>query len=94
MGKHVDGRSDLFSLGVVSYEMLTGVRPFQAKNIVEMLRMHEMHEPAPPSTLRADVPPAVDNIVLRALQRDRDERYQQGELMARDLRAVMHGMTS
>jgi serine/threonine-protein kinase len=90
IGQKVDGRSDLFSLGVVLYEMLTGARPFQAKNISEMLRMHETQTPAAPSAARADVPPAVDAIVLRALRRDLDQRYQQGEQMARDLRAAMH----
>jgi serine/threonine protein kinase len=92
IGQKVDGRSDLFSLGVVVYEVLTGVRPFQAKNISEMLRLHETHTPAAPSTVRADVPASVDAIVLRALQRDRAERYQKGEQMAKDLRAAMHGL--
>lgn len=94
IGQKVDGRSDLFSLGIVFYELLTGVRPFPAKNISEMLRFHETHQPAPPSTLHSDVPAAVDAIALRALQRDRTQRYQQGELMARDLRAAMHGLAN
>jgi len=94
VGQKVDRRSDLFSLGVVLYEILTGVRPYQARNISEMLRLHETLTPAPPSTLRADVPPSVDAIVLKSLQRDLAERYQQGEQMAKDLRAAMHGLTS
>jgi serine/threonine protein kinase len=93
-GAKVDRRSDIFSLGVVFFELLTGVRPFLAKNISEMLRLHETHQPPAPSTLRADVPPSIDAIALRALQRDLAQRYQQAEQMAGDLRAAMRGLAN
>ncbi len=91
-GSKVDGRSDLFSLGIVLYELLTGVRPFQAKNIAELIRLHESHQPAPPSTIRPEVPASCDALVARALHRELEARYQQGQDMARDLLVIMRSL--
>jgi serine/threonine protein kinase len=81
----LDGRSDVFGLGVVLWEMLTGQRLFAADN--EFLTMRNvLTQPVPaPSSKRAEVPAALDTIVARALQRDRDSRYATAQEMADDL---------
>ncbi len=72
----VDHRSDLYSVGVMLYEALTGSRPFQATSLFELLRKHVQEIPPPPRTTRPDLPPAVDAIVLRALEKDPARRFQ------------------
>jgi serine/threonine-protein kinase len=84
-----DARSDLFSLGVVLWEMLAGRRLFRGANDAETLRnVTEAVVPAP-STLRPDVPAALDFVVMRALERDPDRRYPSGQAMADDLEDVL-----
>ncbi len=85
----LDGRSDVFALGVVLWEMLTGQRLFAAEN--EFLTMRGvLTQPIPtPSTLRPQVPASLDAIVARALQRDRDKRYPDARVMADDLEQVL-----
>ncbi|HMQ11655.1 MAG TPA: serine/threonine-protein kinase [Oligoflexia bacterium] len=78
-GMEIDGRSDLFSLGVIMYELLTGRRLFKADSVPKALKMvREGHIP-PISELRPGLPASLENIVYRALQRDPNERYQSGE---------------
>jgi serine/threonine-protein kinase len=85
----LDGRVDLFGLGVVLWEMLAGKRLFRGKSELETLNnVLEMVVP-PPSSLRPDVPASLDAVVLRALERDRDKRYPNGQAMADDLEAVL-----
>ncbi len=74
-GLEVDARSDLYSLGVMLYELLTGRLPFTGDNPMSIISQHLYAAPAPPSTLRADIPPALDAIVLRLLAKKPDERF-------------------
>jgi eukaryotic-like serine/threonine-protein kinase len=85
MGKLVDRRTDTFALGIVLYELATAQRLFKAAN--EFLTMSAIVEGSvpPPSTFRPDLPPALDEIVLRALAREPESRYQTAE----DLRAAL-----
>jgi len=85
----VDGRADIFSLGVVLWEMLTGRRLFRGTTDLETVQ-NLMEAPIPPpSASHREVPTALDAIVLRALARDPERRYQTGQEMADDLEGVV-----
>ncbi len=73
-GESVDARSDLWSLGVVTYEMLTGRQPFQSTNVLGVIRAVMTATPAPVATLRPDIAPELREIVDRSLVRDREQR--------------------
>jgi eukaryotic-like serine/threonine-protein kinase len=90
-GGEVDQRSDLYSLGVVLYELLTGKTPFEGETPVEIAMKHLSNAPQPPSELRADIPPELDMVVLRALAKDPNERYQSADEMEGDLDRVVRG---
>lgn len=75
-GKPLDSRSDIFSAGVVLYELLTGFRPFEGDSDLQSLDLVRQCEYDPPSTLNAEVPPEIDEILARALAKDADDRYQ------------------
>ncbi|MEQ1439557.1 serine/threonine-protein kinase [Fontimonas sp. SYSU GA230001] len=93
-GKRVDGRSDLFSLGVTLYQLLTGALPFQADSMVNLMMKIASEAHTPATTLRPDLPPAIEPIIDKALHKNADERYQRGADMARDLRGVMSTVTA
>jgi serine/threonine-protein kinase len=91
-GAPVDQRSDLYSVGVVLYEMLTGKVPFSGDTPLEIAMKHLSKVPEPPSKLRSEIPEDLDMIVLRALAKDPEERYQSAEEMGADLSRVARGL--
>lgn len=73
-GKNVDQRTDIYSLGVILYEMATGRRPFDSEGVYELIHMHVNQAPTPPAQQRPDLPPELETIILRALAKDPAER--------------------
>ena len=79
-GTDVDGRLDIYALGVVAYETLTGHGPFDhLETDAELLQAHAMIEPRPPSKLARDLGRRVDRVILKALAKNREDRYQTAE---------------
>lgn len=81
-GQPVDPRSDLYSVGVMLFEGVTGQRPFVVSNLYELLKAHVEWMPPAPSSLRPDVPPALEQILLRALQKEPVHRFQSAHELA------------
>jgi len=88
-GKKVDGRSDLYSLGVMLFQMLTGVLPFRGESMAELMYKIANEEAPDVRTLRSDLPPNLADLVALALSKRPETRYQDGEQFAADLRSVM-----
>jgi len=87
-GDPVDHRADIFSLGVVLYQILTGEKPFRGENMAAILQKIVAEDPIPPSHLRPSLPGGCDIVALRALQKDPAKRYQNVTEMARDFSGV------
>jgi len=85
-GKPVDGRTDIFSLGVVLYEMLTGEKPFPGQSITTVIYKIVNEDPVPPRQLNPSIHPGLNEIVLRALAKEPEQRYQSCREMLEDLR--------
>jgi serine/threonine protein kinase len=85
LGKTADARSDLFSLGVILYSMITGFRPFQGNSAQTVCFKVMNIEPVPVTSFQSEVPPALDAIISRAIAKDPDDRYQSGADLSHDL---------
>ena len=84
-GLHVDARSDLFSLGSVLYEMITGAVAFDGSTTSDVIAGILKDEPAPPTKFAPDTPPEVERIIAKSLCKDRDSRYQSAQELLTDL---------
>jgi serine/threonine-protein kinase len=92
IGKAIDARSDIFSLGVVLYEALTGVAPFDGDNVNAIMYATVNTTPPPPSSHNRNVPPMLDLIVAKAMAKLLEDRYQSVRELADDLREVRRQM--
>lgn len=90
-GESVDARTDLYSTGVVLFELLTGRAPFQGENPVAVAYQHVNSDAAAPGTLNPKVSPALDAVVMRALSKDRFARYQSAAEFRDDVEAAAAG---
>ena len=86
VGKRADHRSDIFSLGVILYQSLTGVTPFNGEGLSALMYQITNHDPVPPSTVNPQVPVMLDYIIAKVLAKAPDARYQSAADFANDLR--------
>jgi eukaryotic-like serine/threonine-protein kinase len=91
LGKDLDARSDLFSLGAVAYNLLTGNAAFAGESIPAIMRRVIEEDPLPPSHFVPDLPDGVDQVIARALAKEPAHRYPNGESLAADIKEILGG---
>ncbi|MBO4816324.1 MAG: Stk1 family PASTA domain-containing Ser/Thr kinase [Clostridia bacterium] len=88
-GGYTDAKSDLYSLGVVMYEMVTGRVPFDSDTPVSVALKHMQEDPIEPITLKPELPKSVNDIIMKAMKKDKDERYSSAAEMLKDLELAL-----
>lgn len=91
---NADHRADLYALGIMMYEMLVGRLPFYPQNPVEAMQLHLRESPPPPRSLRPDLPPAIEPILLKAIHKDIGQRFQFGREIIQVIQQVLGGGTA
>jgi eukaryotic-like serine/threonine-protein kinase len=93
-GQQLDGRTDIYALGVTMYRSATGQLPFRAGDWFELARLHVEEPPTPPRELRPEISRAFEKIVLTCLEKDRERRYPTARELAEDLEGILVGKRS
>ena len=93
MNRALDERSDLYSLGVVLYELMTGQLPFDSKDPIEIVHHHIARIPDSPSKVRSEIPEVLSAIILKLLAKDEKDRYQSAAGLQNDLEKCLHSLS-